>query len=272
MACLLILIIPCFILQQMMTKAKEEQQKVLISNLPPKDILVFCQADSNDKNPVFLTICAHYVPWLAWLLNVIILGTCYFQRINLTICSTLQEYSDTCIYLALNVGLTRSFCTGDTDYFYNEIPSTDVDDVYSNVAVGFAIVPVVLGTVLICACCGPVLLGQFEQGRNVLWTLSAIAFALNAICTALTLLELNTSLCHDEKVCDLALEVDGDFMKIDLPEDLSWGCEQDCNAGPGAGMAIGVTVLWLIACPAAISLKKLYKASKQVSQVSKGKA
>ena len=250
---------------------------------PPKDIQISSSSTQSTISQVaLLKFFAYVLPWFAWILNVIILTTCYFQTANVSICSTID--TSFCVPpLKVNIGLTRTCYDYDDQtnkYFIKEsftaaVAAADGDDdsdYYINLAMGFAIVPVVLGSLLVCSCCGPVLLGEFEEGQNVLWTLSALAYGLNSICTGLTLLGLNTDLCHDENICQMALPKQqdgvgsgggGGFVRSDAVTEFYLGtCEQDCTIGTGATLAIVTTIFWLMACPASIVLKKSNKAKK----------
>lgn len=264
---------------------------------PPKDIQISSSSSSTQQSTSFfikknskvalLKFFAYVLPWFAWILNVIILTTCYFQTANVSICSTID--TTFCVPpLKVNIGLTRTCYDYDDQtnkYFIKESFAAavsaaadggdDDSDYYINLAMGFAIVPVVLGSLLVCSCCGPVLLGEFEEGQNVLWTLSALAYGLNSICTGLTLLSLNTDLCHDENICQMALPKQqdgvggsgsgggGGFVRSDVVTEFYLGtCEQDCTIGTGATLTIVTTIFWLMACPASIVLKKSNKAKK----------
>ena len=61
----------------------------------------------------------------------------------------------------------------------------------------------------------------------------------------------------------------GGFIRSDVVTEFHLGtCEQDCTMGTGAIIAIVTTIFWLMACPAAIVLKKSNKAEKHKGVVS----
>lgn len=208
-----------------------------------------------------LRFLSYGVPWVAWLLNVSILSTCHFQQATLKLCRNDDEESEFCVHRYLSLGLAKS-CerTSSSNLWSIEDPLNDLanEDYYTKIALGSAIVPVALGTLLVCVCCGPVLLGEFEQGQTTLWTMASLVHLINAVFSALALIVLKTSMC-DGDICGMVHTEEKffSFSKNDQIDD--WACQEDCTPGAGFYLAIVATALWMLAFLGTALLKKAHQ-------------
>jgi hypothetical protein len=243
---------------------KEQKQEKAKNDKPP--ITEIEANNATNANHYGLRFLSYGVPWVAWLLNVCIVGTCHFQQATLKLCSDDTYDQDTvCVYRNLSLGVARSSETTSSNNLWSmEAPLNDLvnEDYYTNIALGSAIVPVALGTVLVCACCGPVLLGEFEQGREVLWTLASLVHLTNAVFSAMVLIALKTNLCQGD-ICAMVQTEKKFYSFANSNESDNWDCQEECTPGAGVYLSIVASALWMVACLGTVLLKKSHHIKKK---------
>jgi hypothetical protein len=242
-----------------MEQAKDDKR-------PMNEIQASDETIEQHPNHYGLRFLSYGIPWVAWLLNVSIVATCHFQEATLTLCSDDTSNPDTvCVDRNLSLGVVRSSETTSSDNLWSMEALLDdlvSEDYYTNIALGSAMVPVALGMVLVCACCGPVLLGEFEQGREVLWTLASLVHLANAVFSALALIALKTTLCQME-ICAIVETEEKYYSFANSNESENWNCQDECTPGVGVYLSIAASALWMAACLGTIFLKKSHRIEKE---------
>ncbi|CAJ1939179.1 unnamed protein product [Cylindrotheca closterium] len=237
----------------------------------------------------FLRFLSYGLPWAAWLLNVALLITPRYQKADISLClggDFLQEQlvatgntnattlPSLCEYRAYHLGIVRSTeeLTGASALSAeDDINDLAADDFFNSFALGASSVPVTLGCILMCICCGPVLLGEFAKGQSMLWNISFLVHFISALFSALTMLFLQTDMCQEDQICTtlqendrysamtssilgfngaIAALNDGDSDPINVE------CQQTCSVDAGFYLSIVTTVLWLSAFGGTVMLKK----------------
>ncbi|KAL3942526.1 MAG: hypothetical protein SGBAC_003302 [Bacillariaceae sp.] len=148
------------------------------------------------------------------------------------------------------------------------------EDLYHNLALGASIVPVALGFILMCLCCGPVLLGEFAKGQSTLWNISFLVYFISGLFSGLTMLFLKTDICHEDQICTVLQENDrystvassilgfngaivaalNDAEAGDTTMEVD--CHQTCSVDAGFYLSIVTAVLWWSALVGTCRLKK----------------
>jgi len=240
----------------------------------------------------FLRFLSYGLPWAAWLINVALLITPRYQRADVSLCigrDLQQQLIDSGI---ANVTTQSALCEPRVYYLgvvqcseevlsspssfsvYNEVNELASDDLYNNLALGVSIIPVVLGCILICFCCGPVLLGEFAEGQSMLWNISTLVDFISTVFSGLTMLFLETNICQEQQICAVLQDNDrystvassilgfnGAVSAVSTNGDegnnfIAADCEQTCSADAGFYLSIVATALWLLAFVGTILLKK----------------
>mmetsp|Transcript_28562 Transcript_28562/g.69221 ORF Transcript_28562/g.69221 Transcript_28562/m.69221 type:complete len:293 (-) Transcript_28562:484-1362(-) len=247
-------------------------------------------ATPKPKHTGLLRFLSYGLPWAAWLFNVALLITPRYQTAEISLCiggdylqeqlmatgntnsTTLPDFL--CDYRTYCLGVVRSteeLTTPSNLSVEGAVNDLADEDLYNNLAMGFSIVPVALGFILMCLCCGPVLLGEFAKGQSTLWNISALVHFLSALFSGLTMLFLQTDLCQEEQICTVLKEDDKYSTMASTilgfngaitaalnggESPISVDCQETCSADAGFYLSIVATVLWLAAFVGTVMLKK----------------
>eukprot|EP00980_Cylindrotheca_fusiformis_P019691 scaffold6870_cov121-Cylindrotheca_fusiformis.AAC.18 len=211
-------------------------------------------SDNTKPNHILvLQILSYGLPWIAWLLNIAALATFHFQEVDLKVC----DEDDSCVERSLSLGLSRSRESHSSSKVWSmgeALNDLADEDYYTNAAFGSAIVPITLGALLFYLCCGPVLLGEFEKGQDALWTLASLVHLLNAVFSAVTLVELKTDLCQGD-ICEM-VESNEKFSSENSD------CQEHCTPGAGFYLSIVASIFWMTACVCTVLMKKASETKK----------
>jgi len=245
-------------------------------------------AHHQQSSKGLLRFLSYRLPWVAWLINVALLITPQYQKADVSLCiqgEYLQEQLmatgatstvDMCEFRVFWIGLvTASEETSSSPGFGDwsvEVAVNDLadDDWYNNLSMGAAIVPVALGFLLMCLCCGPVLLGEFQKGQVMLWNIASLVFLLSALFSGLTMLFVRTDICQEQQICQayqddeqystVASSIIGYNNAIDAAANdfttMEIGCQQTCSIDAGFYLSIVTTAMWSLAFLGTVMLKK----------------
>lgn len=248
-------------------------------------------APAPKPNTGFLRFLSYGLPWAAWIINVALLITTRYQKADISLCiggeylqqqliesgvTNVTSLSSLCEFRIYHLGVVQSteeLASVSTLSVEDELNDLAGDDLYNNLALGASIVPVALGLILMCTCCGPVLLGEFTKGQSMLWNISTLVGFMSALFSGLAMLFLKTDICEQQQICTILQDNDryatvassilgfnGAITAVNNENDentpIAVDCEQTCSVDAGLYLSVVATLLWLFAFVGTIMLKK----------------